>query len=102
MKMPKVVRRYNPILRKHTEMKVTLAKRRTPGSKSPMSHGSKSRRNAEQGVGSLGRYSKPPINKWKMSGKKRSKKSDLRFECQESKKIFGKKHTIRAKKVEFQ
>ncbi len=102
MKLPKIIRRYNPILRKHTEMKVSLAKKRTPGATSPMSQGSKVRRDFGKGRGNLGaKGSKPAASKFKMGNKKRSKKADIRFECQESKKSFGKKNTFRAKKVEF-
>ncbi len=102
MKLPKTVKRYNPVLRKHTEMKVSLAKKRTPGATSPMSQGSKVRRGFGKGHGNLGtRGSKPAASKFKMGNKKRSKRADIRFECQESKKSFGKKHTFRAKKIEF-
>ena len=102
MKLPKIIKRYNPFLRKHVEVKVTLAKKRTPGANSPMSQFSKSRTNFGKGQGNLGRYgSKPPVNKFKMGNKKRSKKQDFRFECQETKKIFGRRRTFRAKKVEF-
>ena len=102
MKLPKQVKRYNPTLRKHTLMNVTLAKKRTPGSASPMSKKSKCRTNFNKGMGNKGRYgSKPPVNKFKMAGKKRSKKADIRFQCTETKKMFVKRNTIRAKKVEF-
>lgn len=102
MKLPKQVRRYNPILRKHTLMNVQLAKKRTPGSASPMSNKSKARTDFDKGQGNLGRYgSKPPVNKFKMAGKKRSKKADIRYQCTESKKMFVKKKTFRAKKVEL-
>ena len=101
MKLPKQVKRYNPTLRKHTLMNVTLAKKRTPGSASPMSKQSKSRTSFGKGQGNRGRYSKPPINKFKMAGKKRSKKTDIRYQCTESKKMFVRQTTIRAKKVEF-
>ena len=102
MKLPKQIKRYNPTLRKHTLMNVTLAKKRTPGSASPMSKKSKTRTDFNKGMGNKGRYgSKPPVNKFKMAGQKRSKKADIRFQCTESKKMFVKRNTIRAKKVEF-
>lgn len=102
MKLPKTVRRYNPILRKHVEMKVTLAKKRTPGQASPYGKMSKARTAFGKGHGNLGRYgSKPPVSKWKMAGKKRSKKVDIRYECTETKKQFTPRKSFRAKKVEF-
>ena len=102
MKIPKQVKRYNPTLRKHTLMTVALAKKRTPGSASPMSKKSKTRTDFNKGMGNKGRYgSKPPVNKFKMAGKKRSKKTDIRYQCTETKKMFVKRNTIRAKKVEF-
>ncbi|MFT7615833.1 MAG: ribosomal protein L44E [Candidatus Woesearchaeota archaeon] len=102
MKLPKLIRRYNPVLRKHTEMKIIIAKKRTPGSSNPMGKFSKTRTDFGKGTGNLGRYgSRPPISKFKMTGKKRSKKTDIRFECQETKKQFVKRNTFRAKKVEL-
>lgn len=102
MKLPKLIKRYNPTLRKHTEHKVLLAKKRTAGQASPMAKFSKARTNFGKGHGNLGRYgSRPPITKFKMTGKKRSKKVDIRYECQESKKQFTRRNSFRAKKVEF-
>jgi ribosomal protein L44E len=68
-----------------------------------MSYGGKLRAKlrGRMGSGNLGRYSKPPVSKWSMAGRKTSKKVDLRFECSKCKKqhIAGK--SWRAKKVEF-
>lgn len=69
-----------------------------------MTYGSKIRarkRGQARGMGNRGRYSKPAISKFKMTGKKTSKKVDLRYECKECKKIHVKRKTFRAKKVEF-
>jgi ribosomal protein L44E len=102
MKLPKTIKRYNPVLRKHTTMKVIVAKKRTPGSAHPMAKYQKTRTNFGHGRGNLGRYgSRPAVTQFKMTGKKRSKKTDIRFECQETKKQFTKNNTIRAKKVEL-
>ncbi|MFT4311766.1 MAG: hypothetical protein ACMXYF_00890 [Candidatus Woesearchaeota archaeon] len=102
MKIPKIIRRYNPFLRKHVDVKVVQAKKRTAGTAAPMGKFQKVRTGFGKGTGNLGRYgSRPPVNKFKMTGKKRSKKVDIRFECQETKKTFGKKSPIRAKKLEF-
>ena len=102
MKFPKTMRRYCPYCKKHTEHKVGQAKRKAP---SAFTKGSKKRarkRGAARGTGNLGRYSKPAISKWKMTGKKASKKTDLRFECSVCKKQHNQRQGIRSKKVEFE
>ena len=102
MKLPKIVNRYCPYCRKHTEHKVAQSKRKAP---SAMKKGSKKRarrRGAARGKGNLGRYSKPAISKWKMTGKKASKKTDLRYECSVCKKQHAQRHGVRSKKVEFE
>src|SRR3989338_2528260 len=101
MKLPKTIRRYNPKLRKHTLHKILLVKKRMSSS---LTYGSKIRarlRGRARGHGNLGRYSKAAVTKWKMTGKKQTKKADIRFECTETKKQHGKIYTFRAKKVEF-
>ena len=52
-------------------------------------------------MGNRGRYSKKAITKFKMTGKKMTKKTDLRFTCKECKKTQVQRKGIRAKKVEF-
>lgn len=102
MKLPKQIRKYNPVLRKHVVMKVTIAKKRTMGTAHPLSKMQKTRTDFGKGHGNLGRYgSKPPANKFKMGNKKRSKKVDIRLECTESKKMFTPAKSFRAKKVEL-
>ena len=101
MKLPKTMMRYCPVCRKHTSHKVSQTKRRSP---SPFSYGSKIRakkRGAARGMGNRGRYSKPAISKFKMTGKKTSKKSDIRLQCTVCKKSHTQRKNIRAKKVEF-
>lgn len=101
MKKPKIVKKYCPKCKKHTEQKISQNKRKTP---SPLTYGSKYRarkRGQARGHGNLGRYSKPAISKFKLTGKKLSKKTDLRYECKECKKSSMQKKGIRAKKVEF-
>lgn len=81
MKLPKSIKRHCPYCKKHTEHKVSQAKKRKPRS---MTYGSKlraKRRGSARGIGNRGRYSKPAISKFKMTGKKMSKKTDLRYEC---------------------
>ncbi|MCP3683057.1 MAG: 50S ribosomal protein L44e [bacterium] len=101
MKLPKTIKRHCPYCKKHTEHKVAAAKKK---SASPLTYGSKiraRRRGAARGTGNRGRYSKPAISKFKMTGKKPTKKSDLRYQCTVCKKSHTQKKGIRAKKLEF-
>lgn len=101
MKIPKIMRRYCPYCKKHTEHKVENVRKKNP---SGLTYGSKTRakkRSAARGNGNLGRYSKPPISKFKMTGKKASKKTDLRYTCKECKKTHVQKKGIRTKRVEL-
>jgi len=79
-----------------------IAKKRTRGTARPLSRGSLVRahmRSQGVGCGNHGRYSKPP--KPKMTGKKQTKKTDLRYECSVCKKQQVQRKGKRAKKVEF-
>ena len=101
MKLPKQKKRYCPHCKKHTEQKITQNKKRNASS---LTYGSKiraRRRGKARGFGNLGRYSKPAVTKFKMTGKKATKKTDLRFECKECKKQNMQRKGIRAKRVEF-
>ena len=101
MKKPKTVKRLCPYCKKHTEHKVSQNKKKSP---STLSYGSKVRargRGSARGTGNKGRYSKPAISKFKMTGKKITKKTDLRYECKECKKTHMQKKGIRAKRVEM-
>ena len=104
MKLPKLKKRYCPYCRKHTEHSVKQQSFRGLNKTHTQSKGSKSRvraRGLRRGVGNLGRFSRPAIAKWKMTGSKTSKKSDLRYTCKECKKTHVQKKGIRAKKLEF-
>ncbi len=101
MKLPKTVRRLCPYCRKHTEHKVSLVKRKTA---SALKHGSKVRarlRGKARGFGNWGRYSKPAITQWKMTGSKVSKKTDIRYQCAVCKKLHAQRAGFRAKKIEI-
>jgi len=101
MKVPKAVKKLCTHCKKHTEQKVAQNKKRTASS---LSQGSKYRarkRGVARGVGSLGRYSKPAVTKFKRSGAKGTKKTDLRYTCSECKKTSMQSSGIRAKRVEF-
>ncbi len=102
MKIKKTIRRNCPKCKKHTEHKVVQAKKKGRSSTHPLSRGSNKRlkqRGERRGAGNLGKYSKPP--KPKMSGKKLSKKIDLRYVCKECGTTYTQKATIRCKKIEL-
>ena len=101
MKIPKSITRYCKYCRKHTEQKVSQNKKRAPSS---LSRGSKYRarlRGRARGVGNLGRYSKPAVTKFKRTGAKNTKKTDLRYACNVCKKMSSQPFGIRAKRVEL-
>jgi len=101
MKVPKTKKRYCPYCKKHTQHKVTANKKKNPSS---LTYGSKVRakkRGVATGHGNLGRYSKPPISKFKRTGSKTAKKTDFRYKCSDCKKSHMQKKGIRAKRIEF-
>ncbi len=101
MKLPKIQKRLCPKCKKHTEHKVAPNKKRNP---SALTYGSKyraRRRGSARGAGNLGRYSKPAITKFKMTGKKTTKKTDLRYTCSVCRKVHLQGGGIRAKKLEM-
>jgi large subunit ribosomal protein L44e len=104
MKKPKVMKRHCPFCKKHTEHKVTEAKNRGRGKSHPLSKFGDRRladRGVKRGPGNHGKFSKPPIKKWKSTGKKMSKKTDLRYTCQVCKKTTIQKTGVRTKKLEL-
>ena len=102
MKVPKIIKRYCPKCKKHTEQKVTSAKKRPPFAAHPIAKFAKSRTGYGKGIGNLGKFgSKPAISKFKLAGKKTSKKTDFRYQCAVCKKSTVQKKGVRARKVEF-
>lgn len=102
MKVPKQIKRYCPKCKQHTDQKVAQAKRRTPGSAHPLAKSQKVRSRFGKGMGNLGKYgSKPAVSKFKMTGKKTSKKTDFRYQCNVCKKIQVSSGGKRARKVEI-
>ena len=100
MKMPKIIRRYCKFCKKHTEQTVSQMRRKDRG---PLKKGSIQRakkRGLGIGHGNLGRWGSKPTNP-KMTGKKASKKSSLKYTCKECKKTMPQLKTFRAKKVEL-
>jgi large subunit ribosomal protein L44e len=104
MKMPKVKKKYCPKCKKHTEHKVSEAKKKTAGSRHTQSRGSKKRVRARglMNKGNKGRLSRRPVGQRVMTGKKETKKSDLRFNCGTCKRVTPQRTGFRVKKVEFQ
>ncbi|MDP3990264.1 MAG: 50S ribosomal protein L44e [archaeon] len=101
MKIPKSMMRLCKTCKKHTEHKVAQNKRRTASS---LSLGSKYRarkRGQARGVGGHGKYSKPAVTKFKRTGAKTTKKTDLRYTCNICKKISCQAVGIRSKHVEL-
>tara|TARA_Y100000034_G_scaffold3294_3_gene3971 strand:+ start:60 stop:374 length:315 start_codon:yes stop_codon:yes gene_type:complete len=103
MKLPKTKKRYCPYCKKHTEHKTSQAKRKTHGSKHTQTRGSKkrARKRGRLGTGNKGRFSRKAIGKFKATGKKLTKKTDLRFTCKQCKKSHIQKKGKRAKKIEI-
>ena len=105
MKLPKQVRRHCPYCNKHTQHTIKEAKRRGRNKAHPMSRGSRNRlraRGQARGTGNQGRFSRPAVASFKMTGKKVTKKTDLRYQCKECGKQHVQKKGLRAKKVEIQ
>ncbi len=101
MKLPKTRKKYCPYCKMHTEHKISQTKKKSPRS---TSYGSKVRarkRGKARGLGNLGRYSKPAVTSWKMTGRKTTKKTDLRYLCTKCNKMHNQKYGIRAKRIEF-
>jgi len=104
MKLPKIVKRYCKKCKKHTEHSVKNQTFRGLNKKHTQSRGSQCRvrkRGLRRGFGNLGKFSRGALGGWKMSGKKQSKKTDLRYQCKECKKISVQRKGFRTKKIEF-
>ncbi len=104
MKKPKVMKRYCSHCKKHTEHKVAEAKSRGRSKSNPLSRFGLRRllgRGLKRGAGNQGKFSKPPIKNWKQTGKKTTKKSDLRYTCPECKKASVQTSGMRSKKLEL-
>lgn len=103
MKLPKAKKKYCKYCKKYTEHKISVVKGKERGS---LKHGSIQRarkRGRGQGFGNKGKYgSKPAISKFKMTGAKTSKKTNLKYTCAVCKKTTMQKKGFRAKKVVFE
>ncbi len=103
MKLPKTAKVYCKKCKKHTEHKIAEAKRKGAFATHTLARGSKPRSKARGllGKGNLGRRSRKAITQFKMTGKKQTKKIDLRYECMTCKKKSTRGEGFRAKKIEF-
>ncbi len=96
MKLPKVVRRYCPYCKKHTEHKLIIVKKRKS---SPLKKGERYRREKiRHGYGGFPYSIQRKRGRYKV---KLSKKIDLRFECTVCKKQHVWRQGLRARKVEI-
>ena len=102
MKLPKQTKRYCKNCKKTTVHKIATVKGHERGS---LKHGSIQRarkRGLGRGVGNLGKWgSKPAISKFKRTGAKISKKTNLKFTCEVCKKSSLQSKGFRAKKIEI-
>lgn len=104
MKIPKTKKRLCKFCKKHTEQKVHNQSFKGLNKTVTQSRGSKTRlmkRGLRRGTGNLGRFSRRPVAKWKMTGAKNTKKTDLRYTCSICKKTSVQSAGIRAKRVEL-
>ncbi|MBI4144549.1 50S ribosomal protein L44e [Candidatus Woesearchaeota archaeon] len=103
MKFPKTRKRYCRFCKKHTDHKLLESKKKTPGTAHPLSRGGKFRlrKRGLMKFGNRGRLSRRPVGQRSMTGKKQSKKIDLRYECSVCKKMSVRREGFRVKKVEF-
>ena len=104
MKIPKTIKRHCPYCKKHTEHTVSIAKKKGQGSVHTQSRSSYVRlraRGSWRGHGNQGRFSRPPVASRKMTGKKLTKKTDLRYTCKACSKQHTQAYGRRAKKVEI-
>ena len=99
MKKPKTTKRYCPSCNKQTEQKISEVS--SGHQRGTLKRGSKERakkRGANQGMGSHGKYSKPPVTKFKRKTKS-TKKTNIKYTCSVCKKATMQKKGKRTKKL---
>lgn len=103
MKIPKITKRYCRFCNKPTQQKIAEVKGKERGSLKKGSIQRAKKRGRGTGFGNKGKYgSKPPIGKWKRTGAKTSKKTNIKYTCQECKKSTIQKKGTRTKKLVFE
>jgi len=101
MKKPKIIKRFCPHCKKHTDQKIEIVS--SGHKRGSMRRGGKARmqkRGLWRGFGGHGKYSKPAIGSWKRKIKN-IKKTNLMFTCQTCKKSMGQKYGDRAGKFQL-
>ena len=86
MKLPKTTNRFCPYCKKKTEQKIKLVS--TGGKRGTLKRGSLARaklRGSNRGIGNHGKYSKPPVSKFKRKTKT-TKKTNIMYTCTACKK----------------
>ena len=104
MKVPKTMKRHCKTCKKHTDHKVAEAKKRGRSTAHTLTKFGARRlldRGERRGAGNHGKFSKPPVKSWKSTGKKVSKKTDLRYTCSVCKKTTVQTSGQRTKKLEL-
>ena len=102
MKIPKLIKRYCPYCKKHTEQKVSLVS--SGHKKGTLKRGSKERarkRGKNRGFGNLGRYSKPAVTKFKRKTKA-TKKTNIMYTCAVCKKSKYQNKGLRTSKIQLE
>ena len=106
MKIPKLIKRYCPSCKKHTEQKVKNEKNRGKSKTHPLTQFGRVRqelRGIGIGRGNKGRMSRGAMNSWKRFNKKHSKKTDLRYTCTTCNKTnLSSSKGIRTKKIQIE
>ncbi len=103
MKLPKEMKRYCKKCKKTTIHKVSIVKGKERGSLKKGSIERAHKRGRGIGYGNLGKWgSKPALSKFKMTGAKTSKKTNLKYTCDTCKKSSLQRQGIRTKKVVFE
>jgi len=104
MKLPKTTKRYCPYCNKVTDQKIKQVSSGGGSKKGSLKRGSKVRaklRGKNRGMGNLGRYSKPPVSKFKKKTKT-TKKATILYTCSVCGKAKNKKKGMRVSKVVFE
>ena len=100
MKLPKQAKRYCKKCNKTTNHKISMVKGKDRGALKKGRIQRAKKRGRGQGYGNLGKgRSKPAISKFKMTGAKTSKKTNLKYTCEICNKSSLQRYGIRAKKV---
>jgi large subunit ribosomal protein L44e len=102
MKLKKLVKRYCPRCKKHTEQKLSLVS--SGHSRGALTRGSigRAEKRGLGGMGNVGRWgSKPAINKWKMKVKS-TKKTNIMYTCSVCKKSKSQKEGTRTGKIQLE